>query len=474
MDVTEMDADMDAPVLGFLDPLCVEMRLDMSDCEILDDNGPVRPGSVIRDVIGVLRYIRRVSSPQPVSLPEFQLPVIEAPASEIDGIEHKFDQAEPRRSYTFVHDEEVFEMSIPDRATVGDTKEFVAAKFRTFTENVKLLHCGEELKDMLVLLRQAIRSLNRIVVLIRDSRPQVHRKLFSEWEFDFSRLEKVRRIGGGSFGTVKLMKDRTTGDLFAVKFLRPPESGDMTANKFFQVFIRECEVSSHLSHRCILRFMGHCLPKDDNCGKIMMEYMDGGSLAKVIGMSPPPSWLDWTWKSKAVTGLVYGMRYVHSQDVIHRDLKPSNILLDCNQEIRIGDFGSSTLSTLDATQTRECGTLSYMAPEQRGDDYTNKVDVYSFGLIFYEILTGVKVFPSDLGIFGICEAARSGQRPDMPSWIAKWVGDLIAACWSVDPDVRPSFGDIADELKRHKFVVHQVADIRIDDISAYVRRIESD
>jgi serine/threonine protein kinase len=168
------------------------------------------------------------------------------------------------------------------------------------------------------------------------------------------------------------------------------------------------------------------------------------------------------------------MRYIHSQHVIHRDLKPSNILLDDSHEIRIGDFGSGTFSTLDATQTLGHGTLSYMAPEQRGDGYTNKVDVYSFGLIFYEILTGGKVFPSSLGAFAICEAARSGQRPSMPSWIAKWVCDLIKACWSVDPDVRPSFAEIADELKRHEFVVHQMVDVRIDDISEYVCRIEDE
>jgi serine/threonine protein kinase len=168
------------------------------------------------------------------------------------------------------------------------------------------------------------------------------------------------------------------------------------------------------------------------------------------------------------------MRYIHSQHVIHRDLKPSNIFLDARHEVRIGDFGSGTLSTLDATQTRERGTLCYMAPEQRSDDYTNKVDVYSFGLIFYEILTGVKVFPSSLGVFATCEAARSGRRPAIPGWITNWVHDLIEACWSVDPDVRPSFADIADELKRHQFIVHHMADVRIDDISEYVCRIESE
>jgi hypothetical protein len=123
---------------------------------------------VLRNVVGVLAYIRRVSSPQPVPLPEFQPPVAEAPAVDIDGIERKFDSAAPRRSYTFVYGEEVFNLNIPDRATVGDTKEFVAERFKTIAENVKLLHCGKELKDMLILSKQRIGPGNRILVYIRE------------------------------------------------------------------------------------------------------------------------------------------------------------------------------------------------------------------------------------------------------------------------------------------------------------------
>jgi hypothetical protein len=168
MEVREVNADLDAPAVGFLDPLCAEMRLDTSGCEVLDDNGPVKPGSVLRDISGVLKYIKPVSSPQPAPLPEFQPAVAEAPAVHIDDIDRKFDPAEPRPSYTFVYGEEVFNLNIPDRATVGDTKEFVSERFKTIAENVKLLHCGKELKDMLIISKQRIGPGNRILVYIRE------------------------------------------------------------------------------------------------------------------------------------------------------------------------------------------------------------------------------------------------------------------------------------------------------------------
>jgi hypothetical protein len=174
------------------------MNLDRSDCEIINDSGPVRPSSALRDVVDVLKYIRRISIPQSVPPPDFLPPVGEAPAAGIDDIEQRFDPAEPRHSYTFVHDEEVFEMDIPDRATVGDTKQFVAKKFKTFAENVKLLHCGKELKDVLVLSKQRIRLPNRIIVYVRDMSSIILQSFGTGWlrtaEKPLDYLEQVQRL----------------------------------------------------------------------------------------------------------------------------------------------------------------------------------------------------------------------------------------------------------------------------------------
>jgi serine/threonine protein kinase len=80
------------------------------------------------------------------------------------------------------------------------------------------------------------------------------------------------------------------------------------------------------------------------------------------------------------------MRYIHSKDIIHPDLKPANIFIDDDHRIRIGDFGSSRLFKAGVTMTN-AGAPLYMAPEMDGGHYDEKVDVYSFGLIMYEIVT---------------------------------------------------------------------------------------
>jgi hypothetical protein len=126
----------------------------------------------------------------------------QTPTTEIDIIDHKFDPIEPRHSYTFVHDEEVFDMNIPDRATVGDTKEFVAERFKTLVENVKLLHCGKELKDVLVLSKQRIRPPNRIIVYVREMNSIILQSCGAGWvrtaEKPSDYLDQVQRLADKS------------------------------------------------------------------------------------------------------------------------------------------------------------------------------------------------------------------------------------------------------------------------------------
>jgi hypothetical protein len=121
-DVREVAVDLDATTQGFLESLCREAGLALSDGVVVDGNGPVTGNAVLREVVGLLRCVKPVAA-QPTSE--------EPPVADVEGIQCKFDPTEPRRSYTFVHDEDVFDMKIPDRATVRDTKEFVAERFKT-------------------------------------------------------------------------------------------------------------------------------------------------------------------------------------------------------------------------------------------------------------------------------------------------------------------------------------------------------
>jgi serine/threonine protein kinase len=193
-------------------------------------------------------------------------------------------------------------------------------------------------------------------------------------------------------------------------------------------------------------------------------------------------------KSGIVAGIVIGMKYIHSKGIIHRDLKPNNILLENpNHTVRICDFNISRQVESDTTFTRLRGTPRYMAPEifEFADDndnddndgaddvhhdITEKIDVYAFGLIFYEILFGRRVFPEDFSDKQIMYRVIRGKLPDIPGEIPFFVGNLIGRCWSREPDDRPTFSDILSVLRVNEFKLSDECDC--SSISSYVSSIE--
>jgi serine/threonine protein kinase len=150
-----------------------------------------------------------------------------------------------------------------------------------------------------------------------------------------------------------------------------------------------------------------------------------------------------------------GMRYVHAQDILHRDLKPSNILLDKDWRAKISDFGLSRPISADGPPTENTGTVCYAAPEQLSPNspHTTKTDVFSFGLVLYEIISGAPVFARDEPWMNIVRRLRSRQFPVVLETFGSLMQSLIPRCWSNDPQNRPSFQDILTEF--------QAADFRI-------------
>jgi serine/threonine protein kinase len=149
------------------------------------------------------------------------------------------------------------------------------------------------------------------------------------------------------------------------------------------------------------------------------------------------------------------MRYIHSQGVIHRDLKPANILLDEHWRPKISDFGMCRLESVDSPATGRAGTLWYAAPEQTVDDepHTKKTDVFSFGYLLYEIITGRRVFVAPDTPSGLVRRIQGRQFPTLPSEFGQFMQGLIVRCWSVNPRERPSFEVIFREITDSGFAI---------------------
>jgi serine/threonine protein kinase len=251
---------------------------------------------------------------------------------------------------------------------------------------------------------------------------------------------------------VKLFRNRKTGKEVAVKTLLL-KAGE-NEEKVQEDFIREVSSLIELNHPCILSLKGCCLPVKGEGPKILTEFLGGGSLKSVLGSSKFPRWWTATRKANTICGIVLGMIYVHSKGILHRDLKPANLLFDDDFDVKIGDFGSSRPYETEVTLTAGSRfTPLYMAPEVYEGHYGPKVDVYSFGLILYEIVVGNGLFsgPGEKGKLFI--DLQKGWRPidTIPSEVSSVSKSLIERCWSEKAELRPSFSEIWEELRKSGF-----------------------
>jgi predicted Ser/Thr protein kinase len=203
----------------------------------------------------------------------------------------------------------------------------------------------------------------------------------------FPQLEIIGLLGQGGMGAVYKARQPSLDRLVAVKVL-PQEAGRDPA--FAERFNREARALARLSHPNVVAV--HDVGKTGDFYYFVMEYVDGVNLRQVLrdGQLRPEQAL------QIVPQICDALQYAHEEGVVHRDVKPENILLDRKGRVKIADFGLAKLLGRDAgdftlTGSRQVmGTLYYMAPEQveRPLEVDHRADVYSLGVVFYELLTG--------------------------------------------------------------------------------------
>ena len=221
--------------------------------------------------------------------------------------------------------------------------------------------------------------------------------------------------------------------------------------------LREVIILKSLKHNSILSFKGFNLYDFDRRPQptIITEYMRNGSLedllTKVRSGKTPTNWNE-TKKYICIVGIAAAMRYLHRSNIIHLDLKPANVLLDDNLYPKVCDFGLSRayLHNLGLKVAQKEGTLLYKAPETfRGCNRTEKVDIYSFAILSYEVSTGLMPYgpckPNDISMNRLISAqARPEFKNDCN--VNPKFQELIKQCWSENPNDRPSFDYIYDSL----------------------------
>lgn len=248
------------------------------------------------------------------------------------------------------------------------------------------------------------------------------------------RYRIVGLLGRGGMGEVYRADDLKLKQPVALKFL--PAS--LTANgATLARFYKEVSVARQISHRHVCRVYDVAEYQGEHF--ISMEFVRGeelSSLLKRIGRLPQDKAID------VARQLCAGLAAVHERGVLHRDLKPANIMLDEHGEVRITDFGIAALAGEIDRREAMSGTPAYMSPEQlEGHELTVKSDIYSLGLVLYELFTGKKAFEAS----SLAELLRLRRSETTPTSPAQFVPELdplvervIFRCLERDPAKRPA------------------------------------
>eukprot|EP01018_Ginkgo_biloba_P021368 Gb_34649 [translate_table: standard] len=265
-------------------------------------------------------------------------------------------------------------------------------------------------------------------------------------------LEEIRELGSGTYGTV--YHGKWKGSDVAIKRIkascftgRQSEQERMIAD-----FWREACILGQLHHPNVVAFYG--IVQDGPGGTLatVTEYMVNGSLKQVLHKKDRT--IDRRKRLILAMDVAFGMEYLHGKNIVHFDLKCDNLLVNMKDPHRpickIGDLGLSKIKQRTLVSAGVRGTLPWMAPELlsgKSGMVTDKVDVYSFGIVMWELLTGEEPYANMHCGEIIGGILNDTLRPSIPSWCEPAWRSLMERCWSSDPGQRPSFPDIAKELR---------------------------
>jgi class 3 adenylate cyclase len=246
---------------------------------------------------------------------------------------------------------------------------------------------------------------------------------------DLPRYETLARAGVGSTGLLFKARDRETGEIVALKVLKP-EIADEPA--LVDAFKNELRVARKITHKNVCRI--YDFSRAQGISFITMEFVDGESLRNVLQRFNA---LSVRMGIKIAKQICEGLREAHAQGIVHRDLKPENLMIDGSGNVKLMDFGLAHLVAKNSTAA--VGTPSYMAPEQaQGSAVDHRCDIYAMGLVMFEMFTGSPAFAGATPmVVALKQIQERPQNPcDIECTIPQHIARAILRCLEKDPDKR--------------------------------------
>src|SRR5919202_4804921 len=254
------------------------------------------------------------------------------------------------------------------------------------------------------------------------------------------RYRIVRKLGAGGMANVYLAEDQELGRSVAIKILDDRHAAD---DSFIERFRREAKNAAGLSHPNIVSIYDR--GNAEGTYYIAMEYLSGRTLKELLvarGPTPIPIAIDYARQ------ILAALAFAHRNGVVHRDIKPHNVLVDADGRIKVTDFGIARSGASQMTEVGSIiGTAQYLSPEQaRGAPVDQTSDLYSLGVVLYELLTGVVPFTGDTPVeiamkhLSQTPPAPSSLRPEVPQEV-DWI---VMRALAKDPNERYQDADEMD------------------------------
>ena len=277
-----------------------------------------------------------------------------------------------------------------------------------------------------------------------------HDKINFDKKYEFNNFTKViegifpKELGSGSFGRVFLVAHNETKELFALKTIEKRKI--MTTYGRLDIIHEEINIHSKLSHQNIIKLYN--IYEDEETINIIMEYAPKGNLYHLIkqeknGFSEHKAF-------EYFIQILNAVYYLHSNNIIHRDIKPENILISADNKLKLCDFGWAKELTLENRSTF-CGTMEYMAPEIVGsENYDYSVDIWSLGILLYELLFGHSPFKANT-TNNIIQNIKSHELNYDNKNLSNSCKDLIQKLLEMNPQKRLKLKDILEHsfIKKH-------------------------
>ncbi|KAL1294877.1 hypothetical protein HN51_055716 [Arachis hypogaea] len=298
-----------------------------------------------------------------------------------------------------------------------------------------------------------------------DTTPETEAEQFGLQIIENIDLEELQELGSGTFGTVYLGKWRGTD--VAIKRIKKSScfSGRLSEQeRMTKDFWREAQILSTLHHPNVVAFYGVVPNGPDGTLATVTEYMVHGSLRNVLVKKERV--LDRRKRIMIAMDAAFGMEYLHLKNIVHFDLKCDNLLVNLGDPERpvckVSDFGLSRIKRNTLISGGVRGTLPWMAPEllDGNNRVSEKVDVFSFGIAMWEILTGEEPYANMHCGAIIGGIVNNTLRPSIPKRCDSEWKKLMEECWNPDPEVRPSFTEIKNRLRSMSVALQNKRHIR--------------